>query len=252
MSHFNVTCDATLHCGRTRDRITLVVKLDKTRKSRKFRDGENLVTCGWYGIVRQPVAERGRRVVAPGIEFNAHCYQRRKDATQPHCLAGLVTAGDIINRLRAPHRPSPFFAGLCCKPEKARGWSSGWEWEVEILYFVSENITVSWLRGIWLSPSIELVENGILEVHYRRARSPLHLSKEWICTRSRSIYRENNGWENEIFPRLWMSFRFNESVQRYRSILYQVTWVSIKVIVYSLLITIISSLFMSIMYWFEV
>lgn len=111
MPRFDVTCDVTLHYWRIRDRITLVVKLDKTRKSRKFRDGESLVTCGWYGIVRQPVAKQERRVVAPGIEFNAHCYQRRKDATQPHCLAGLVTAGDIINRLRAPHRPStsPFF-----------------------------------------------------------------------------------------------------------------------------------------------
>lgn len=116
--YLDVTCDVTLHRGRTRDHITLVVKLDKTRKSRKFRDGESLVTCGWYGIVRQPFTEQGRRVVAPGIEFNAHCYQRRKDVTQLHCLAGLVTAGDIINRLRSAHRPSPFFAGLCCEPEK--------------------------------------------------------------------------------------------------------------------------------------
>jgi len=43
----------------------------------------------------------------PGIEFNAHCYQRREDATQPHCLAGLVTAGDIINRLCASHPRLP-------------------------------------------------------------------------------------------------------------------------------------------------
>lgn len=122
MPHF-VTYDVTLHRGRTRDRITLVVKLDKTRKSRKFRDGESLVTCGWYGIVRQPFTEQGWRVVAPGIEFNAHCYQRRKDVTQLHCLAGLVTAGDIINRLRAPRRPSPFLAGPLLRiGEIARGY----------------------------------------------------------------------------------------------------------------------------------
>lgn len=130
--YFDATCDVTLHCGRILDCITFVVKLDKTRKSRKFRD-ESLMTCGWYGIVRQPVVEQGR-IVAPGIEFNAHCYQRRKDATQLHCLAGLVTAGDIINRLRALHRPFPFFAGLCYELEKARktasGWGGGWKGEV--------------------------------------------------------------------------------------------------------------------------
>lgn len=81
------------------------------------------MTCGWHGIVRHgPVAERENEPVrrtkaagggggggvrrgivaaALGIGFNAHCYQRREDATQFHCLAGLVTAGDIINRLRA-------------------------------------------------------------------------------------------------------------------------------------------------------
>lgn len=40
----------------------------------------------------------------PGIEFNAHCYQRREDATRLYCLGGLVTAGDIINRPFMPHR----------------------------------------------------------------------------------------------------------------------------------------------------
>lgn len=236
MPHFDVTCDVTLHCGRTRDHITLVVKLDKTRKSRKFRDGESLVTCGWYGIVRQLVAERGWRVVTPGIEFNAHCYQRRKDATQPHCLARLVTAGDIINRLRAPHRSSPFFAGLCCKPEKAGEQADGSErWKYYILYWkTSPRFLVT--RDLVIAVYRARVENGILEVHYRRAKSPLHLSKEWICTRSRSIYRENNGRENKIFPQLWMSFRFNESVQRCRFNSVSGIWVSIKIIVYSLLL----------------
>lgn len=52
------------------------------------------------------------------IEFNAHCYQRREDATQPHCLAGLVTAGDIINRLRAPTSSIPL-------PHAGRGRETG-------------------------------------------------------------------------------------------------------------------------------
>lgn len=184
-----------LHGGRTHDRITLAVKLGKTRKSRKFRER-------WWEprdlrVVRHcsPAGYRtGAKGNRPGIEFNAHCYQRREDATQPHCLAVLVTAGDIINRLRAPHLYPVLSTpvGLCYERKEAREWQTG-VWGGNILYFLSENITVSWLRGIWLSPSIELAENGILEVYHRaaRARSPLHLSKEWICTRSRSsIYRK--------------------------------------------------------------
>lgn len=188
-----------LHGGRTHDRITLAVKLGKTRKSRKFRER-------WWEsrdlrVVRHcsPAGYRtGAKGNRPGIEFNAHCYQRREDATQPHCLAVLVTAGDIINRLRAPHlhprplQPPTDFVASGRKLANGRRACGG----ENILYFLSENITVSWLRGIWLSPSIELAENRILEVHHRRASAVsaafikrMNLHKESIL----NLQEENNG-----------------------------------------------------------
>lgn len=120
--HLEVSRLDVLCCNVTRrenSRGALLSRRGSPGKTRKFRGGESSslprfpMTCGWHGIVRRgPVAERERtserRAAAPGIGFNAHCYQRREDATQLHCLAGLVTAGDIINRLRA----SPF----CVRP----------------------------------------------------------------------------------------------------------------------------------------
>lgn len=155
------------------------MKLGKTRKSRKFREREQgkrerklprdlrVVAALFAGRL----LNRERRVTAPGIEFNAHCYQRREDATQPHCLAGLVTAGDIINRLRAPHLfsssllPSPSPAGLCCERKEASRMAKWARGGGNILYFLSENITVSWLCGIWLSPSIEREGERERELH---------------------------------------------------------------------------------------
>lgn len=176
MLYFDVTCDVTLHCGRIRNCITLVVKLDKIRKSRKFRD-ERLMTCGWYGIVRQSVVEQGR-IVAPGIEFNVHCYQRRKDAIQLHCLAELVTAGDIINRLRAPHRPFPFFAGLCYGLEEARKWTGKGEVRGgNTIFCIGKHHRFLVTRDLVIA--VELVENGILEVHVEQGLHCIYQKNEF-------------------------------------------------------------------------
>lgn len=64
--------------------------------------------------------------------------------------------------------------------------------ELEILYFVSENITVSWLRGIWLSPSIELAENGIPGPGATAGLSCI-CQKNEFAQGAGAIYRENNG-----------------------------------------------------------
>lgn len=173
-----------------------MVKLDKTRKSRKFRDGESLVTRGWYGIVRQPFTEQGRRVVAPGIEFNAHCYQRRKDATQLHCLAGLVTAGDIINRLRAPRRPSPFFrrTSVARTGEIARGYREDgereWTRDGNAIFCIGKHhrflvtrdlvIAVYRARGKWNSRGA-LSSSGVSTAFIKRMnlhKEPLNLQGE--------------------------------------------------------------------------
>lgn len=121
--HLDVTCDVTL-----RKNSRSHYSCDKARQNKEIEQ----IPRWWEPRDLRVVwhcspADCRTGVVAPDIEFNAHCYQRRKDATQLHCLAGLVAAGDIINRLRAPHRPSttPFFAGLCCGPGESSRVASG-------------------------------------------------------------------------------------------------------------------------------
>lgn len=129
------------------------------------------MTCGWCGIVRRPVTEQERRVTAPGIEFNAHCYQRREDATQPHCLAGLVTAGDIINRLRAPHLFPPRRTLLRTEGSSrmADGEGVGWKYTVFSIgkhhrFLVTRDLVIAVYRarGKWNSRGVpSLRERGL-------------------------------------------------------------------------------------------
>lgn len=150
------------------------------------------------------------RAGRPGIGFNAHCYQRREDATQPHCLAGLVTAGDIINRLRTPS--TVLFVVLLplhAIPSRTRRTIAGRR-RVETLYFVSENITVSWLRWICLSSFIELAENRIFSSYTitvaRATRVQLRIYQKNEFAQEAALNLQDTGGEitvaNKILPRL--------------------------------------------------
>jgi len=120
--------------------------------------------------------------------------------------------------LRAPHRSFPFFIGLCYEDQRKAYQADAEVRDRNTIFCIGKHhrflvtrdlvIAVYRARGKWNSRA----------VLSSRTKSPLHLSKEWICTRSRSIYRENNGWGNKIFPQLRMSIWFNESMQWCRSL----------------------------------
>lgn len=194
LSRYNATCRKNSWSHYSRGEVRQNKEIEEIPRWRGSRDLRVVRHCPL-------VAERGGwRGSRPGIEFNAHCYQRREDATQPHCLAGLVTAGDIINRLRASHSPRlpPDFVASRWKLTGGDIENGGEGWKYWILYRKTSpfpGYAGFGYRRLSSSRKMEFLRCTIAGV-----RSPLHLSKEWICTRSRSICRKNNGRKNKILP----------------------------------------------------
>lgn len=192
-----------LQAGRTRDRITRGKarqnkEIEEIPRRWKPHDLRVVRHCSPGRLPNAATTDGRRRGNGRSwyIEFNAHCYQRREDATQPHCLAGLVTAGDIINRRARAHIVHSFFLPLdvvakrmkACgrEPESERTKGKGVE---NIVFYIGKHrrflVIRAGFRAALSNARVRWNSRGVL---FCRARSPLHLSDEWICTRSRSIY----------------------------------------------------------------